>query len=452
MINKDIKISIPKLVQYILDVLKDNDYEGYIVGGCLRDSLLNREPKDWDIATNAMPETVIKIFEALGFKVIPTGLKHGTVTVLIKEKAFEITTYRSNSFSDREGNFATTLKEDLCKRDLTINAMAYNEDEGLIDYFNGLTDIKENRIKAIASPEERFSEDPLRMLRAYRFSAELNFTIEDTTKDSIKKLSDKIKKVSIERIREEFNKILLSKNPQKIAEVNSCGLLKHFIPEFDICEKTSQDNPYHIYTVGEHLIKTVQYIERQLSLKLTMFFHDICKPQCKTVDDKGVDHFYNYNEASAVVAEKILKRMKYDNQTIEKVTTLIRYHHREISSNKSIRKLLSLIGEENFKDLLKVKEADIKAQNPRYYEDRHNKLIEIENKFKDIISSKACFTIKDLALNGKDLICLGVKEGKEIGIILNNLLELVLEEPELNHKSILTKLVEKKYLFQSTYL
>lgn len=447
--NKNVKILLPKKVQYIIDNLKSSGYEAYIVGGCVRDSLLKRNPKDWDITTNALPQCVIKIFEGLGFKAIPTGLQHGTITVVINKENFEITTYRKSSSIHEIEAFAHTLEEDLSKRDFTINAMVYNNDEGLIDYFNGLEHIEYKNIKCVRDPLERFSEDALRMLRAYRFSAELSFVIEKNTKECIEKLSDTIRNVSIERIREEYNKILLSDNAGELHNVNACGLLRHFIPEFDICEKTNQDNPHHIYTVGQHLIKTVENIESRLTLRLTMFFHDICKPQCKTVDEKGIGHFYNHNEVSSIKAEEILKRMKYDNKTIEKVTTLIKYHDREVISDKSIRKLLNLIGEENFRDLLKVKEADMKAQNPIYYENNHSKLIETERKFNDIINSKQCFTIKDLAINGKELTYLGIKEGKEIGIALNKLLSMVLEKPELNDKEILLKLAKENELNQN---
>lgn len=444
MVDKSVKISLPKQVQYIIDNLKNNKYEAYIVGGCVRDSLLKRNPKDWDITTNALPQCIVNLFENLGFKVIPTGIQHGTVTVVIDKENFEITTYRGANHLYEGETFDDTLKEDLCKRDFTINAMAYNNEEGLIDYFDGLSHIQDKIIKCVVDPIERFSEDPLRMLRAYRFSAELNFVIENYTRECIERLNDAIKGVSIERIREEFNKILLSDNPKELHSINECGLLMHFIPEFDICEKTNQDNPHHIYTVGQHLIKTVENIERQLNLRLIMFFHDICKPQCKTVDEKGIGHFYNHNEVSSIKAEEILRRMKYDNKTIEKVTTLIKYHDREVISSNSIRKLLNLIGEENFRDLLKVKEADMKAQNPIYYEDNHNRLIQTESKLEDIINSKQCFTIKDLAISGKDLTYLGISQGKEIGGILNRLLSMVLEDPELNNKDTLLKLVREK--------
>ncbi|MBV7274207.1 HD domain-containing protein [Clostridium sp. PL3] len=440
--NKNIKIYLPKQVQYIISTLQSSKYEAYIVGGCVRDSLLEKEPKDWDITTNALPHYVVEIFKDLGFKVVPIGIQYGTVTVVIDKENFEITTYRSRNSNEKE-SFTNSLKEDLCKRDFTINAMAYNDEDGLIDYFSGLENIDNKVIKCVESPLDRFSEDPLRMLRAYRFSAELNFNIEKHTGEWIEKLSSTIRIVSIERIREEFNKILLSDNPKEIHNISACGLLGHFIPEFDICEKTSQDNPHHIYTVGEHIIKTVESIEKKLSLRLTMFLHDICKPQCKTVDDKGIGHFYNHDEVSSIKAEEILKRMKYDNKTIEKVTTLVKYHDRRMEGNKSIRNLLSLIGEDNFRELLKIKEADMMAQNPIYYEENHSKLLQIESKFNDIIRSKQCFTIKDLAVNGKDLSDLGMKEGKEVGIVLNKLLSVVLENPAMNNKKILLNLVRE---------
>lgn len=450
MFNNCIKIEMPKCVEYIIDTLTNFEYEAYIVGGCVRDSILNKIPNDYDITTNAKPEKVVEIFESLGLKVIPTGLKHGTVTVLLNNEGYEITTYRiDGEYADnRHPNkveFTSNLKEDLSRRDFTINAMAYNNEKGLVDFFGGTQDIKAKIIRCVGNSYHRFSEDALRMMRAYRFAAQLGFNIDGEIKDSIRLLNSNLKNVSIERIREEFNKILLSSNPLEIYSLNWCGLLKHFIPEYDICEWTNQENPYHVYSVGKHLIHSVENIEKQLHLRLTMFFHDICKPSCKTFDAEGVAHFYNHAELSSLTAEEILKRMKYDNRTIEKVKSLVKYHDREISENKSIRKLLNLIGEENFRDLLKVKEADIKAQNLTYYCDRHDKLKEIEDKLNDIINARECFTIKDLYINGKDLMELGIKQGKEIGIVLNNLFEIVLDDPKLNDKSKLIDIIKSNY-------
>lgn len=446
----NIKINIPEDVRYILDTLENYDCEAYAVGGCVRDSLLHRTPKDWDITTNMKPNQVIDIFNDLGFNVIETGLKHGTVTVMINHIGYEITTFRvDGEYEDnrhpKEVTFTSNLKDDLSRRDFTINAMAYNDRTGLIDYFGGLEDLKNRKIRCVGNSNDRFSEDALRMLRACRFSSQLCFRMDEDIKNSFKILNPNLKSISVERIREEFNKTLLSSLPILIGIMNKYGLLQHFIPEFDMCLRTNQNNPYHIYSVGMHLIESTKSIERKLHLRLTMLLHDICKPQCKTIDENGIGHFYNHAELSSLKTKEILQRMKYDNDTINRVTTLIKYHDREISGKKSIRKLLNIIGEESFRDLLLVKEADIKAQNSKYYQERHKKLIEIRNSLDEIISQKECFTTKDLKINGKDLIELGFSQDKTIGNTLNSLLDMVLENPNLNTRESLIELANNMF-------
>ena len=438
----EFKIELPKNVKFIIDKFKENGFESYAVGGCVRDSLINRKVNDWDITTNAKPEDTINIFE----KTVPTGIKHGTVTVILDKENFEVTTYRiDGEYKDgrhpEEVQFVSELKEDLSRRDFTINAMAYNEENGLIDYFKGLEDLDNKIIRAVGNADKRFEEDALRMLRAIRFAAQLGFKIEESTKKGIKNLSDNIKNVSIERIRVEFDKIILS-NPMYINELISSGLLKHFLNELCLCKGVEQQNPHHIYDVLTHILKSAENIEPVLHLRLTMILHDICKPQCKTVDEKGIGHFYGHDLASADKAFEILKRMKYDNDTINKVVTLIKSHDRDIKTRKSIRKLLSLIGEELFRDLLKVKKADALAQNPKLYKEKEEKLIESEKKLNEIIETKECFTIKDLAIDGRDLIALGIKPGKDIGIILNKLLDKVIENPNLNNKEVLINIIK----------
>lgn len=459
MVEKNIKINLPKEVEYIIDTLEEYGYEAYAVGGCVRDSLLNRIPQDWDITTEAKADQVIKIFKSLDFNIVETGIKYGTVTLFINYIGYEITTYRiDGEYLDGRHpvnvEFTNNLKEDLSRRDFTINAMAYNNTVGLVDYFNGIEDLKNNIIKCVGDPLKRFSEDALRMIRAVRFSAQLGFDIEKNAKDSIKELSSNIKNVSVERIREEFNKILLSPNVYKIKELNEYGLFKSFFPEYDVYKNTEQNNPYHIYNLGEHLICSLdlggrlipnfQNDNNETPVKLAMFLHDIGKPKCKTTDDRGVDHFYGHEKISSDMAKDILKRLKYDNKTIDKVTSLIKYHHYPIENKKNIKKLLSKIGTELFIDLLKVKEGDIRAQNPMFFQKRHEKILNAKKILDEVLKEEECFTLKDLAINGKDLINLGCKNGRDIGKTLNRLLELVLEKPELNKKEELIKYIKKE--------
>lgn len=441
----EFKINVPSHAKFIIDKFKESGFEAYAVGGCVRDSLINRKVNDWDITTNAKPEDTIRIFE----KTVPTGVKHGTVTVIIDKENFEVTTFRlDGEYKDgrhpEKVAFVENLIEDLSRRDFTINAMAYNDEKGLVDHFNGINDLNNKIIKAVGEPNKRFEEDALRMLRAIRFAAQLSFKIDNNTKEGIKNLSSTISKVSIERIRVEFDKIIMS-NPFYIKELMDLGLLEHFLNELCICNNVEQQNPHHVYDVLTHILKSVDNIEPILHLRLTMVLHDICKPQCKTVDEKGIGHFYGHDIASSEKALEILKRMKYDNDTIDKVVTLIKYHDRTITNKKSIRKLLNLIGEDLFRDLLKVKKADALAQNPIYFKEKEGKLLEIEKKLNEIIEKKECFSIKDLNINGKDLIALGIVPGKNIGIILNDILEKVIESPKLNNKEELIELVKSRY-------
>lgn len=430
----NVKISMPKEVKFILNTLSNNGYEAYIVGGCVRDSILNKEPKDWDITTKAKPEEVIKLFD----KVILTGLKHGTVTVVINNEGYEVTTYRRDGeYEDnrrpKEVKFVSSLKEDLARRDFTINAMAFNEQRGLVDYFHGVRDLQDKIIKTVGVPEERLNEDALRMLRAVRFSAQLDFNIDKNLLGAIKKLAINIKNISKERIREEFNKILLN-NPRKIDILKDCEILELIIPEIKNIYDFNQNNPYHIYDLYNHSIKSTEVIEEKLHLRLTMLLHDLGKVKTKTTDEKGISHYYNHSIESLELAKGILKELKYDNEAINKVLILIQYHDRALKSKLSVKRLLNKIGEEAFRDLIKVQKSDILAQNPVYIKERLLNIISIESELDLILDQNECFSLKDLKINGKDLIEIGFNKGKEIGEILNYLLEKVIENPELNKK------------------
>lgn len=443
------KINIPICASYILDKLNDNNYEAYIVGGAVRNSLLKIPVKDWDITTNAKAEEVMKIFKSLNKQVIETGLKHGTVTVMSDNIPIEVTTFRiDGEYSDGRHpdkvTFTSNLKEDLSRRDFTINALAYNNKDGLIDCFGGTQDLQNKIIRAVGNPSKRFNEDGLRMLRAVRFSAQLGFDIEEETRLAIENNHILIKKISKERVQEEINKILISDNSEYIFKLHEYGLLQDIIPELADCFQCPQDNPYHIYNVGEHIIKSLKHIDKVLHLKLAMLFHDIGKPLCKTSDENGVGHFYGHGELSKVMVVNILKELRYDNNTISKVSDLVFYHDGEIAdTKKSVKKWLNKVGEDIFRDLLKVKEADIMAQNPIFYDKRHDKLQRVNLVLEDVINSKECFDKKTLALDGNDLIQLGFKQGKAIGIIIDKLVELVLDNPELNSKEGLLGMVKE---------
>jgi len=439
----NVSIDIPQDVKFIINTLMNNGYESYIVGGCVRDSILEKHPKDWDITTKANPEEVVKLFD----KVVLTGLKHGTVTVIINKEAYEVTTYRTDGeYEDnrhpKEVKFVSSLKEDLARRDFTINAMAYNEKDGLVDYFEGMEDLNNKIIKTVGEPKKRFNEDALRMLRAIRFSAQLNFKIDENVLFTIKELKDNIKNISKERIREEFNKILLS-DIGKIEVLKECEVLEYIIPGISNLYNFNQNNDYHIYDLYNHTLVATEAIEPILHLKLTMLLHDLGKTKTKTTDKNGISHYYAHPKESVAMAELILKELKYDNDTINKVLTLIQYHECTLESKLSVKRMLNKIGEEPIRDLIKIQRADVLAQNPVYSKERLLNLISVENKLGIILAENECFNLKDLRINGGDLINLGFIKGKEIGETLQYLLELVIENPKLNEREKLINITKE---------
>ncbi|MFZ5988357.1 MAG: CCA tRNA nucleotidyltransferase [Bacillota bacterium] len=434
--NSKINIGIPEEVIYIIDTLNMNNYKAYIVGGCVRDSIMGKEPKDWDVTTEAKMDEIKSLFG----KTIDTGIKHGTVTVVLNKNNYEITTFRALS----EDN-PITIEGDMRLRDFTINAIAFHPKEGFIDPFKGLKDIENSVIRAVGRAQDRFTEDPLRMLRAVRFSSTLGFEIDKETLISIKHNSQLISTVSPERIRDELTKILVSARPMNFKLLRETGLLKHVLPEFDICFETTQNHPYHVYNVAEHSLHTVSSIENEKNLRWTMLLHDTGKAVTKTTDTDGIDHFYGHPEKSVQIAKKVLERLKFDNKTLNRVCTLIKHHDRRIEPNhRSVRKAVSVVGEDMFEDLLKVQEADKKGQNPQYLNDRLDALNRIRRIYYDIREKNQCLTLKDLAVDGSDLTNLGFEQGREIGIILNDLLEMVIDDPELNTKESLIKLINTR--------
>lgn len=418
-------IKIPKDVNSIITTLKNKGYEAYVVGGCVRDSILKKKPKDWDITTVAKPEEIISLFN----KVIPTGIKHGTVTVIINNQGYEVTTYRTDgeyedSRHPKQVEFVKTLEEDLSRRDFTINAMAYNNTKGLVDYFGGINDLKNKKIKTVGDPDKRFQEDALRMLRAIRFSAQLGFDIEEKTIESIKLLKYNISNISLERIRDEFNKILLC-NPRKLDLLKECGLLEYIVPQL---VKEESKNLY------ESSIKGAENIECKLYLRLTML---LCNLEECNIKNKNVNNCYNDN--LIIEVNSILKRFKYDNNTINKILILIKYKDFKLSNRVSIKKLLNKIGEDLVRDIIKIKYVDNLDNG---YRDEN--LILVEYTLNDIIEKKECFNLKSLKVNGQNLIDIGYKKGKELGETLNYLLDSVIENPKLNNKDSLLKIAKER--------
>ena len=442
----ELKIRIPEQVNTILDKLHQSGHEAYVVGGCVRDALLGREPNDWDITTSALPSEVKEIFP----RTIDTGLKHGTVTVLIGRESFEVTTYRVDGVYEdgrhpKQVTFTPSLSEDLRRRDFTINAMAYDPGSGLVDLFGGQEDLTDGVIRAVGDPVQRFTEDALRILRAFRFAAQLGYSIDPETLRAASSLSRNLEKISSERIREELEKILLSDNPDILMKAYKAGITAVFLPEFDVCMETPQNNPHHCYSVGEHILKSVSLVRKDKVLRLTMFLHDFAKPAYRTTDGAGIDHFRGHAEAGSEMAREILKRLKYDNDTLRKVVTLVKWHDRPIRSTEpSVRKAVGKIGEDLFPLILEVKQADLLAQSMFLREEKQEMLDRIKKLYKGIVQRGDCLSLKDLAVNGTDLIEAGVRPGREMGAILARMLEDVLDVPSHNNRDyLLTRYVEK---------
>ena len=429
-------IRLPQKVNRIITSLQNAGFEAYAVGGCVRDSILGREPGDWDITTSAMPEETKALFE----KTVDTGIEHGTVTVLLEREGFEVTTSRidgkyEDSRHPKEVTFTRSLKEDLLRRDFTINAMAYNEKNGLVDIFGGLRDLKERKIRCVGDAKARFSEDALRILRGIRFAAQLGFSIDEETKAGMEKLAPTLKNISAERIQTELVKMLISRRPELIREAYELGITARFLPEFDRLMETAQETPHHMYTVGEHTIHAIGNVRPDKVLRLTMLLHDMGKPAYKTVDEDGRAHFKKHALESEIIAGRILRRLKFDNDTIHKVTRLVRYHdYRMPSTAKDVRRAMNKIGEDIFSYYMEVRRGDVLAQSMYQREEKIQNLDEIERLYQEIIEKGQCVSLKELSVTGRDLIEAGMAPGKEIGVKLNELLLLVIEEPELNTK------------------
>ena len=377
-----IQIQIPEKAKYIIETIQNAGFEAYVVGGCVRDSILGRCPEDWDITTSARPEQVKQLFR----RTIDTGIQHGTVTVMLDKEGFEVTTYRvdgkyEDSRHPKEVTFTPNLEEDLKRRDFTINAMAYNETEGLIDIFGGLKDIEAKLIRCVGNPEERFGEDALRIMRAIRFSAQLGYEIHEDTEAAIRKLAPTLQKISAERIQVELTKLLVSPHPDTLREAYDMGVTKVILPEFDAMMETPQKHKHHKYNVGEHTLHALMEIGPDKNLRYAMLFHDIGKPATLTVDI--------------------------------------------------------------FPLLFPVKRADILAQSDYLRTEKLENLELWKKLYQEMLEKKQCVSLKTLAVTGRDLIDTGMKPGRELGEMLQQLLELVLEHPEQNTREQLLEKVKE---------
>ena len=441
--QEKIVIQLPEKVKYIISTIIKAGYEAYAVGGCIRDSILGRIPDDWDITTSAEPCQIKKLFR----RTIDTGIQHGTVTVMLDKEGFEVTTYRidgeyEDSRHPKVVTFTADLIEDLKRRDFTINAMAYNDETGLVDAFGGRKDMDEKVIRCVGNARERFTEDALRMMRAVRFSAQLGYQIESETLAAIRELSPNLVHISAERVQMELVKLVTSPHPENLRIAYEAGITGIVLPEFDLCMETEQINPHHCYNVGEHILRSMQAVRQDKILRLAMLFHDIGKPRTITVDDKGIYHFHGHPAVSEEMARNILRRLKFDNHTIYMVTNLVKFHDYNVEpGEKYVRRAIMKIGEDIFPLLFDVKEADLQAQSTYLKKEKEEKLKAVRQIYKQIVADNQCVSLKTLAITGKDLIEeAGMQPGPKIGEMLKKLLDVVIEDPAQNNRENLLRL------------
>jgi tRNA nucleotidyltransferase (CCA-adding enzyme) len=439
------KIELPRKVSFIISNLSLHGYEAYAVGGCVRDAILAKEPKDWDITTSATPAEIKGLFR----HTIDTGIEHGTVTVLLGKEAFEVTTYRiDGTYEDGRHptsvTFTTSLEEDLKRRDFTINAMAYSPDTRLVDKVGGMKDLNHHLIRCVGDPKTRFTEDYLRILRGIRFSAQLGFKLEEHTKEGMVELAPNLSKISAERVRDELVKLLISKHPEKIHEAYELGITKIILPEWDAMVGVEQKNPHHSYDVAHHTILALKAVANDKILRLTMLFHDMGKPYTKTTDSKGIDHFIGHDQAGENIAREVMNRLKFDKETIGKVTKLVAFHDYPMNTTgRAVRRAINRIGVDLFPYYLAVRLADIKAQSNHERKEKLKKVIQVRELYRKILQENQCVSLKELAITGRDLIELGMVSGPGIGEVLNEVLEFVMDHPEYNTREYLLPFSEK---------
>lgn len=439
--------------EYIISIIENNGFEAYQVGGCVRDFLMGRKCDDIDITTSAKPFELERILDENNIKYFETGLKHGTVTAVVENDNFEITTYRTDGvYSDSRHpenvTFVTSLDDDLSRRDFTVNAMAYNKNRGIVDLFGGRFDIENKLIKTVGDADKRFNEDALRIMRAIRFASVLGFNIEENTKKSIFKNKELLKNISAERLFTELSKLLLGDNVFNTL-IEYREVIAVIIPEINATFDFPQRTKWHLYDVWRHTCKTVEKSPKDLALRLTMLLHDIGKPFVRTTDENGIDHFKGHQAVSAQMAEKVLKRFKISNELYDRVMFLIPIHDMHIGTDrKKVKRWLSQVGEDRLLDLVSVKRADKLGQNPEMTGEELSNLDKTEKMIHMIVEEGEPLTVKDLDINGNDLITLGFK-GKEIGEILTNILSLVISDELENKKETIIRYINNNLERQS---
>ena len=436
------RINIPKNGRFIIERLSERGYACHAVGGCVRDALLGREPHDWDFTTPALPEEIVEAFS--DHTVIEVGKRYGTVAVIIDGEQYEITTYRvdgmySDSRHPDEVSFSSSLEDDLSRRDFTVNAMAYNDSDGLVDLFDGRRDLEYGVIRCVGVPSERFCEDALRILRALRFASTLGFSIEPNTSNAILSGRKLLGEISRERIRDELLKLLCGEKVDFVLR-RYRTVIAAIIPEIQGTFDFEQNNRHHNRDVYRHIVASVKYIEPDPLLRTVMLLHDIGKPMSRTVDTKGVSHYKNHPVLGAAMAEEILRRLCLPNAFISEACALIRYHDLRLQPDTAeIKRYMNLLGLDAMRKLYKIRVADTLAQSMYMREEKLALCKAVLDEAERIAASGECYELSTLEVNGKDLIHIGVGSGKLIGEILNSLLEAVISGELPNEKPVLLK-------------
>jgi tRNA nucleotidyltransferase (CCA-adding enzyme) len=439
-------ICLPHGVVFVIQKLESAGFEAWAVGGCVRDSLLDLTPHDWDVCTNARPEQTLAVFA--GRRVIETGIKHGTVTVLLDNIAYEVTTYRTDgvyldSRHPDSVSFVANLKEDLSRRDFTVNAMAYHPIRGLYDDFGGAEDLKNKIIRCVGDPSLRFTEDALRIMRALRFSAAYGFSIEEKTAQALLDLKDHLLLIAPERIREELMRLITGAGAAFVLR-EYAPVIFAVLPELAPMHNHAQFNPYHHLDIWEHTLQTVNAVPPEPALRLAMLLHDAGKPACYFRDEKGVGHFYGHPKESLKLTVEIMTRLRFDNQTCQTVEELVLHHDATIpAKNKNVLHWLNRIGETRLRQLVLVMRADALAQHPDKRESKLRDIDALEGCLQLVVQKKLPYRLKDLAITGTDLKTIGIAPGPQVGRILNTLLDHVMDGELPNEKEALLKAVQK---------
>lgn len=430
--------SVPEAVKRILDVLHQAGYPAYLVGGCVRDCLLEKTPHDWDICTDAPIGQIRPLFKEKGYSVAPTGLKHGTLTVIDGKRPYEITVFRKskNTPSPQED----PLLEDLGLRDFTLNSIAWSENGGLIDPYHGSEDLAKGILRCAGSAQERMAEDPLRILRALRFSAHFGFEIDAGLQAVIHRDFPLLENVAVERITSELYRFMHAPANRIAALLRVYSDVFCFImPELKPMLGFDQHNPHHVYDVWEHTLRAMEACKvDDVVLRFTVLFHDTGKPHVFTMDNQGIGHFYGHGEESCRICARVMKRLRFDSKTASEVYTLVEVHDARVEVQpRSIRRWLNRIGLEQFERLLKMKRCDAAGQNPAYWPERKAYVDSLEAGLKEVLAQDACFCMKDLAVKGSDLIALGYEKGAVLGKCLQRLLDEVIDEKLPNDRDVL---------------